>query len=127
MIINLNRLNKDEKYIYQLYSSVLLHHCGGCINGINGCKCADRKAGGKKYSDRSWGFCGCFRLGSRVSPAKKPIVATEDKSIDPDLERRMYKRTGSIVSEIKGSHAIYISQPAAVAAVIERAANGLNK
>lgn len=50
------------------------------------------------------------------------IVATEDKSINPVIERTMYKRAGSKVTEIKGSHAIYISNPKAVAAVIEAAA-----
>jgi hypothetical protein len=35
------------------------------------------------------------------------------------------KRTGSTVVEVKGSHAIYVSQPKAVAAVIEKAAEGV--
>lgn len=50
------------------------------------------------------------------------IVATEDKSISPDLERTMYKRSGAKVTEIKGSHVVFISQPAKVAAVIIDAA-----
>ncbi len=50
------------------------------------------------------------------------IVATQDRSINPDLERFMYKRSGSITTEIVSSHAVYISQPKAVAAVIEQAA-----
>jgi pimeloyl-ACP methyl ester carboxylesterase len=50
------------------------------------------------------------------------IVATEDKSINPSIERMMYKRAGSTVTEIKGSHALYISRPKEVAAVIEAAA-----
>jgi hypothetical protein len=37
----------------------------------------------------------------------------------------MYKRAGSIVTEIKASHAVYMSQPQKVAAVIEAAAKGL--
>nr|WP_294947109.1 alpha/beta hydrolase [uncultured Mucilaginibacter sp.] len=49
-------------------------------------------------------------------------VATEDKSIHPDLERTMYKRAGSILTELKGSHTLYMSQAKAVAAVIESAA-----
>jgi pimeloyl-ACP methyl ester carboxylesterase len=53
------------------------------------------------------------------------IVATEDKSINPTIERKMYKRAGSIVTEIKASHAVYMSQPQKVAAVIEAAAKGL--
>lgn len=51
------------------------------------------------------------------------IVATEDKSINPDIERNMYKRAGAKVTEIKGSHVVFISQPAAVAQVIINAAN----
>ena len=50
------------------------------------------------------------------------IVATQDRSINPDLERFMYKRSSSITTEIVASHAVYISQPKAVAAVIEKAA-----
>ena len=50
------------------------------------------------------------------------IVATQDRSINPDLERFMYKRSGSITTEIVASHAVYISQPKAVAAIIEKAA-----
>jgi hypothetical protein len=37
----------------------------------------------------------------------------------------MAKRAGSTTIEVKGSHAIYISQPAAVAALIERAAKSI--
>jgi pimeloyl-ACP methyl ester carboxylesterase len=50
------------------------------------------------------------------------IVATEDRSLDPDLQRWMYQRAASQVTELIGSHAIYISQPDAVAAVISTAA-----
>jgi pimeloyl-ACP methyl ester carboxylesterase len=52
------------------------------------------------------------------------IVATRDHSINPDLERKMYKRSHSITVEIAASHAVYMSQPRAVAAVIEKAAKG---
>jgi pimeloyl-ACP methyl ester carboxylesterase len=50
------------------------------------------------------------------------IVATRDRMINPDLERSMYKRANAKVTEIKGSHVIYLSQPRLVADVIERAA-----
>jgi len=52
------------------------------------------------------------------------IVATEDKSINPDTERRLYKRSNSKTTEIKGSHVIFISHPDAVAKVIIEAAEG---
>jgi len=51
------------------------------------------------------------------------IVATDDKSISPSLERMMYKRASAVVTEIKGSHVLFISNAAAVARVIETAAN----
>jgi pimeloyl-ACP methyl ester carboxylesterase len=50
------------------------------------------------------------------------LVATEDKMIPPPAQHFMSKRAGSTVVEVKGSHAIYVSQPKAVAAIIERAA-----
>ncbi|MBB6484434.1 alpha/beta fold hydrolase [Rhizobium lusitanum] len=50
------------------------------------------------------------------------VVASDDRSINPELERSMAKRAGSDVTEIKGSHAVFASQPEKVAAVIEKAA-----
>ena len=50
------------------------------------------------------------------------IVATQDRSINPDLERSMYARSHAVTKEIVASHAVYISQPRAVAEVIEQAA-----
>jgi pimeloyl-ACP methyl ester carboxylesterase len=52
------------------------------------------------------------------------LVTTEDKMIPPDAQRTMSKRAGSTVVEVKGSHAVYVSQPQAVAHFIERAAAG---
>ncbi|XHR95592.1 alpha/beta hydrolase [Mucilaginibacter sp. UC70_90] len=63
----------------------------------------------------------------KIKPAYG-IVATMDKAINPELERAMYKRAGAVVTEVKGSHVIFISQAAAVARVIETAAkNGPEK
>ncbi len=50
------------------------------------------------------------------------IVATEDRVVSPELQRFMYDRAGAKVTELKASHALYISQPDAVAKVIEEAA-----
>lgn len=50
------------------------------------------------------------------------IVASEDRLVSPDLQRWMYKRANAKVTELKASHALYISQPEEVAKVIERAA-----
>ena len=49
------------------------------------------------------------------------IVATEDKSIRPEIERKMYERSNTKFTEIRGSHAVYVSQPEAVAKVIMEA------
>jgi pimeloyl-ACP methyl ester carboxylesterase len=54
------------------------------------------------------------------------LVATDDKMIPPPAQRFMSKRAGSTVVEVAGSHAIYVSQPHAVAALIERAAKSTN-
>jgi len=50
------------------------------------------------------------------------LVATDYKMIPPAAQRFMSKRAGSTVVEVAGSHAIYVSQPNAVAAIIEKAA-----
>jgi pimeloyl-ACP methyl ester carboxylesterase len=50
------------------------------------------------------------------------LVATEDKSIAPEIQRNMYQRSKTKITEVKGSHVIYISQPEAVAKVIMEAA-----
>jgi hypothetical protein len=42
------------------------------------------------------------------------------------IARRMAKRAGSKITEIKASHAVLISQPRAVARVIEEAAHAIN-
>jgi pimeloyl-ACP methyl ester carboxylesterase len=52
------------------------------------------------------------------------LVTTEDNMIPPDAQRVMSKRAGSTVVEVKGSHSIYVSQPQAVASLIEMAAQG---
>lgn len=55
------------------------------------------------------------------------IVATEDKAINPDIERNMYKRADFKITEIKGSHTVFISQPAKVANVIITAATSVSR
>jgi pimeloyl-ACP methyl ester carboxylesterase len=52
------------------------------------------------------------------------LVATEDRMIPPPAQRAMSGRAGSTVVEATGSHAIYVSQPDAVAALIAQAAAG---
>lgn len=55
------------------------------------------------------------------------IVSIDDKAINPVIERNMYKRAGSVVTEIKASHVVQVSQPKAVADIIEAAAKGAGK
>jgi pimeloyl-ACP methyl ester carboxylesterase len=53
------------------------------------------------------------------------MVASDDQMIPPPAQRIMSKRAGSTVVEVGGSHSIYISQPNAVAALIEEGAKGV--
>jgi pimeloyl-ACP methyl ester carboxylesterase len=50
------------------------------------------------------------------------IVSTEDRAINPDLERYYAKRIGATTTEIKASHVPFLSRPKEVARVIEAAA-----
>ena len=52
------------------------------------------------------------------------LLVTDDKMIPIAAQRLMAKRAGSTVVEVGGSHAIYISNPKAVAEIIEKAAKG---
>jgi pimeloyl-ACP methyl ester carboxylesterase len=54
------------------------------------------------------------------------LVATDDRMIPPAAQRAMAKRAGSSVVEVKGSHAVYVSQPEAVAELIKKAAKSLS-
>jgi hypothetical protein len=53
------------------------------------------------------------------------IIATRDRALDPQRARWMVKRAGSKVIEVEASHAVLISQPRAVARVIETAARAV--
>jgi pimeloyl-ACP methyl ester carboxylesterase len=74
---------------------------------------------------------GVEALGGTISePAwqTKPswyLVSTQDKMIPPDAQRAMSRRAGATVIEVQGSHAVYVSQPQAVASIIETAAKGV--
>ncbi|WP_207462283.1 alpha/beta hydrolase [Azospirillum sp. SYSU D00513] len=50
------------------------------------------------------------------------VVATEDGAIDPKLLRETARRIGATTEEVKGSHVVFLTQPKAVADVIDRAA-----
>jgi pimeloyl-ACP methyl ester carboxylesterase len=69
--------------------------------------------------------------GAVTEPAwrSKPswyLVATDDHMIPPAAQRAMSERAKATVTETPGSHAVYVSRPAVVAAVISQAAQGIN-
>ncbi|HTS96180.1 MAG TPA: alpha/beta hydrolase [Streptosporangiaceae bacterium] len=76
---------------------------------------------------------GVEALGGAVTePAwrSKPswyLVATDDHMIPPAARRAMSGRAKATVTETPGSHAVFVSRPAVVAAVISQAAQGLNE
>jgi len=75
-----------------------------------------------------WGLDALNGEVTEASWRTKPswyLVATDDHMIPPAAQRFMSKRAGSTVLESPGSHAIYVSRPAPVAAFIERAATSL--
>jgi hypothetical protein len=50
----------------------------------------------------------------------------QSKGIPPAAQRVMSERAQATVTETPGRHAVYVSRPAVVAAVISQAAQGLN-
>jgi len=50
------------------------------------------------------------------------VIATEDRAFDIRMLHKMAKRIGATVQEVKASHAVFMTQPKAVADVIDRAA-----
>lgn len=115
-------LPPDEKgYVY--YSKEK-YHAGFC---------ADLS---KEESDFMYASQGAFAGKSFATPLtqaawkSKPsfaVVATEDKSIRPEIQEKMYKRSNTKITKVKGSHAVYVSQPGAVAKVIIAAAEKVSK
>jgi pimeloyl-ACP methyl ester carboxylesterase len=72
-----------------------------------------------------WGLDALNGSVTEASWKSKPswyLVATDDHMIPPDAQRFMSKRAGATVVETKGSHALYVSRPAPVAAIIKQAA-----
>jgi pimeloyl-ACP methyl ester carboxylesterase len=66
--------------------------------------------------------------GTITEPAwrSKPswyLVTTDDRMIPAPAQRQMSERAGSTVVEVAASHSAYVSQPAAVAELIEKAAS----
>ena len=75
-----------------------------------------------------WGLEALQGAVSEPAWRSKPsyyLVATDDKMIPPAAQRMMASRAGSQVTEAPGSHAIYVSNPEVVAAVIKQAAENV--
>lgn len=78
-------------------------------------------------SQAGWGLAAVGGAVAEPAWKTKPswyLVATDDRMIPPGAQRGMAKRAGSTVVEVKGSHAVFVSQPQAVAAIITKAAQG---
>jgi pimeloyl-ACP methyl ester carboxylesterase len=50
------------------------------------------------------------------------VIATDDKAFDQRMLQAMAQRIGASVTEVKASHAVFMTQPKVVADVIEQAA-----
>jgi pimeloyl-ACP methyl ester carboxylesterase len=72
---------------------------------------------------------GVEALGGTISEAawrNKPswyLLTTEDRMIPPAAQREMSGRAGATVEEAAASHSVYVSQPAAVADLVRKAAS----
>ena len=72
-----------------------------------------------------WGVGAPNGIISEAAWRSKPswyLIATDDHMIPPPAQRTMAERIGATVSETPGSHAVYVSNPAAVASLITQAA-----
>jgi len=75
-----------------------------------------------------WGVGALDGTISEAAWKSKPswyLVTTEDRMIPPDAQRAMAMRAGATVAEEQASHAVYVSQPKAVAQFIAKAAAGV--
>jgi pimeloyl-ACP methyl ester carboxylesterase len=82
------------------------------------------------HSQVPWGLDAVNGAVSTPAWKTKPswyLVVTEDKMIPPPAQKFMSQRAGSTVKEVGGSHAIYVSNPQAVADIIKEAATRNSK
>ena len=86
------------------------------------------KASFMAASQVPWGVAALNGAVTQAAWKVKPswyLVAQDDRMIPPPAQRQMSQRAGATVTEVPGSHAVYVSRPAAVAAVIEQAAQAI--
>lgn len=72
-----------------------------------------------------WGLAALNGAVTEPAWKSKPswyLIATEDRMIPPPAQRAMAARAGAHVAEVAASHAVYVSQPEAVADLITKAA-----
>ena len=87
-----------------------------------------REAAFMADSQVPWGVEALNGVVSDPAWRSKPswyLVATDDRMIPPPAQRQMAERAGATTTEAPGSHAIYVSQPSAVASLITQAAQSL--
>ncbi|HEV2802259.1 MAG TPA: alpha/beta hydrolase [Pyrinomonadaceae bacterium] len=89
---------------------------------------AAEKAAFMADSQVPWGLDALNGVMDEPAWKHKPswyLLATDDRMIPPPLQRFMSERAGSTVVEIAASHAVYVSRPEAVVALVEQAAGGM--
>ena len=72
-----------------------------------------------------WGLDALGGTISEAAWASKPswyLITTDDRMIPPQAQRQMSGRAGATVEEAAASHSVYVSQPAAVAEIVKKAA-----
>jgi pimeloyl-ACP methyl ester carboxylesterase len=72
-----------------------------------------------------WGLDALGGTISEAAWASKPswyLITTDDRMIPPQAQREMSERAGATVEEVAASHSVYVSQPAAVAEIVKKAA-----
>jgi pimeloyl-ACP methyl ester carboxylesterase len=90
----------------------------------------ERQASFMAASQVPWGVNALSGEVSTPAWKTKPswyLVAADDKMIPPPAQRAMAARAGARVTEVPGSHAVYVSRPQAVADVIDKAATSVTK
>jgi pimeloyl-ACP methyl ester carboxylesterase len=76
-----------------------------------------------------WGVDALAGAVSEPAWKTKPsyyLVASDDKMIPPSAQRKMAERIKARVTEVAGSHSVYVSKPREVAEIIENAAASSN-
>jgi len=78
-------------------------------------------------SQPGWGLAAVGGAVTQPAWKSKPVwylVASQDGMIPPPMQREMAKKANATAVEVKASHAVMVSQPAAVVDIIEKAAKG---